>query len=172
MELTLKPPPERLRTFDLPAINLASDDSVFNPAYFVDIYNRVVAIKRNAPRQWGKMNLVQMLNHLKIATGSAIDVYHLKDESNFLWRVIIKFFVLRILKRLPKGAKAPEGFKIEMNNSLDFETEKREVLQILEKSWVSTKESFPHPSFGIMSRKLWGRLIYRHFDHHLRQFAS
>jgi hypothetical protein len=29
----------------------------------------------------------------------------------------------------------------------------------------------PHPNFGCMSGGLWGRLTYRHFDHHLTQFG-
>jgi len=89
-----------------------------------------------------------------------------------LWRVILKFLVLRILRRLPKNARSPEGFKIEMNNALDFNNEKQQVLNILKKTYSSTSETYPHPLFGNMSREDWGRLIYRHFDHHLRQFGS
>ena len=29
----------------------------------------------------------------------------------------------------------------------------------------------PHPAFGQLSGKAWGRLVYRHLDHHLRQFG-
>jgi hypothetical protein len=129
-------------------------------------------VKRAAKRQWGKMNVVQMLNHLKVATGSGLKLYILKDESSFLWRVIIKFIVLRILKRFPRNAKSAEGFKIEMHDALDFETEKDGALTMLLNAYVSPFESFRHPMFGKMSREEWGRLVYRHFDHHLRQFSS
>ncbi len=172
MRIAMKNDTITLDSYTLPTTKEVNEGTIFNSALFHSVYDRMVKLKPEAERQWGKMNLVQMLNHLKIATGSAIDVYQLKDESTFTWRTIIKFIVLRILKRLPKGAKAPEGFKIEMNNALDFETEKKELLKILKKAWSSTKESFPHPSFGNMSRKLWGRLVYRHFNHLLRQFAS
>ncbi|HEX7903444.1 MAG TPA: DUF1569 domain-containing protein [Chitinophagaceae bacterium] len=161
-----------LHSFALPAIREAKGDTIFNPANFLAIYDRVIKINPGAQRQWGKMNVVQMLNHLKIATGSGINEYQLKDESTFLWRTIIKFIALVVLKRFPKGAKAAEGFKIEMNNALDFNTEKEQALIILKKAYASTYDTYPHPLFGIMSRKLWGKLIYRHFDHHLRQFNS
>jgi hypothetical protein len=144
----------------------------FYRANFLAIYDRVANIEPGAQRQWGKMNVIQMLNHLKVATGSALNAYSLKDESSFLSRTIIKFIALRVLKHLPKNAKAPEGFKIEMDNALDFNTEKEQVLNILKKAYSSSYHSFHHPLFGTMSRQLWGRLIYRHFDHHLRQFAS
>jgi hypothetical protein len=29
----------------------------------------------------------------------------------------------------------------------------------------------PHPAFGVLSGKEWGRLVYLHCDHHLRQFG-
>ncbi|HTF20897.1 MAG TPA: DUF1569 domain-containing protein [Chryseolinea sp.] len=159
-------------SIELPEIKEASKETIFNPANLRAIHDRIVDIKPDAQRQWGKMNLVQMLNHLKVATGSAIKIYNLQDESNFLYRTIIKFIVLRVLKRLPKSAAAPQGFKIEMNNALDFGTEKEQLLNILRKTYRSPYESYPHPLFGMMSREEWGRLVYRHFDHHLRQFSS
>jgi hypothetical protein len=80
--------------------------------------------------------------------------------------------VIRILRRLPKNAKSPEGFKREMNNALDFDTEKNQALIMLEKAHSSSNNTYPHPSFGMMSRTEWGKLIYRHYDHHLRQFGA
>jgi hypothetical protein len=29
----------------------------------------------------------------------------------------------------------------------------------------------PHPAFGVLSAQEWGRLLYLHCDHHLRQFG-
>jgi Protein of unknown function (DUF1569) len=172
MEFSIERNANRLHSFELPLNTEANGETIFNPANFLAIYDRTFKIKPDAQRQWGKMNVVQMLNHLKVATGSGIKLYHLKDESSFLWRVIIKFIALRVLRQFPKNAKAAEGFKIEMNNALDFDTEKKQVLDILKKAYSSTNETYPHPLFGIMSRADWGRLIYRHFDHHLRQFGN
>jgi hypothetical protein len=130
------------------------------------------ALRSGARRQWGEMNVVQMLNHLKVATGSALGIYQLKDESTFIKRGLIKFIVLRILKRLPRNAAAPEGFKLEMYDKLDFETEKLKALEVLQKAYESNYSYYPHPLFGNMSNNEWGKLIYRHFDHHLRQFGA
>jgi len=172
MEFSMEKKTRNLQLFELPAIKEASSETIFNPANFLEIFNRTVNIKPDAQRQWGIMNMVQMLNHLKIATASGINIYKLRDESTFWWRVVLKFIALRILKRFPKNVRAAEGFKIEMNNALDFNTEKEEVLKILKKAYSSTYKTYRHPLFGIMSREEWGRLIYRHFDHHLRQFSS
>ena len=29
-----------------------------------------------------------------------------------------------------------------------------------------------HPAFGTMTHRAWGTLVYRHTDHHLRQFGK
>src|SRR5262245_2711258 len=98
-----------LQSFAMPVIREAKGDTIFSPANFLAIYDRVTKVTPDVRRQWGKMNVVQMLNHLKIATGSGIGEYRLKDESTFLWRTIIKFIALVFLRRFPKGARAAEG---------------------------------------------------------------
>lgn len=161
-----------LGAYQVPARKNVTGETIFNYALFLSIYERTAGVRPDAQRQWGKMNVVQMLNHLKVATASGLKIYDLKDESSFLWRTIIKFMVIRILRRLPKNARAADGFKIEMNDALDFDNEKQELLNTLKRAYASTGISYPHPLFGQMSRFEWGRLIYRHFDHHLRQFNS
>jgi hypothetical protein len=151
---------------------LEEDETIFNPLLFENICKRLDKLPANAQPLWGQMNCTQMLNHLKISTGSGMAVYRLKDESSFLYRTIIKFILLRILWHLPKNAAAPKGFSIEMNYNLDFDTEKSMTLAILKMAKESNFQKYPHPLFGKMSKTLWGRLVYRHFDHHLRQFGS
>lgn len=145
---------------------------IFNPPDFQEIYNRMLTLQPNSQRRWGKMNVVQMLNHLKIATGSGLHIYQLEDERSYFSRVVVRYVALKFLKRFPKNAKGPEGFKKELNDILDFNAEKAQVLDILQKAHTSTYMIHPHPMFGTMPKALWGRLIYRHFDHHLRQFSA
>lgn len=148
------------------------ENSIFNHSNFVSISNRILSLRPAAKGRWGKMNLVQMMRHLTIATGSGLKVYRLNDESSFLSRTFLKFLILRILKRLPQNAPAPKGFRTETNLLLDFKTEKTNVLDILQLAFVSTQRIYPHPMFGKMTRNEWGKLVYRHFDHHLRQFGA
>ncbi len=59
-------------------------ETIFNQVNFLTIYNRMVNLKPDAKRRWGKMNVKQMLNHLKIATGSGLMIYHLKRRKHIL----------------------------------------------------------------------------------------
>jgi hypothetical protein len=157
---------------NLPVIKAAKGKTIFNQARFLSIYDRVLTIRPGAQRRWGLMNVAQMLNHLKISTAGGLKVLQLKDESSFLSRTFIKFIVLYVLPRLPRNIEAPQSSKREINQVPDFDEEKQQVLLTLEKVYTSSDRAYPHPMFGSMSRAQWGRLIYRHFDHHLRQFGA
>lgn len=52
----------------------------------------------------------------------------------------------------------------------DFETHKKTLIETLALVSDTTTLS-PHPFFGSLSQKEWGRLIWKHLDHHLKQFG-
>lgn len=73
----------------------------------------------------------------------------------------------------PKGAKTPKEMNVATNNFLltAIEIEKKDLLNYLEKV-KSQDQLYPHPFFGNLNKDEWSRLIYKHLDHHLKQFGS
>ena len=74
-------------------------------------------------------------------------------------------------KRAPTApAFLPDGG---MTKSTDFQQDKQTLVDALRRlSDVSTQRVLaPSPVFGQLSRRAWGRLMWRHVDHHLRQFG-
>jgi hypothetical protein len=60
-------------------------------------------------------------------------------------------------------ARAPEGFDRELASLERY---------IDTVAGAADRRDWPeHPAFGKLSRGAWGRLGYRHVDHHLRQFG-
>ncbi|WP_253256011.1 DUF1569 domain-containing protein [Formosa algae] len=59
-----------------------------------------------------------------------------------------------------------------MDTPQDFDKEKtRLVLLITEFSKKSTVKTWPnHPLFGYFTPEQWGKMQYKHLDHHLNQF--
>ena len=53
----------------------------FTEAKHDEFRNRVLRITPANPRQWGTMNVSQMLHHLNLACGSALGFYKLPDEE-------------------------------------------------------------------------------------------
>lgn len=56
----------------------------------------------------------------------------------------------------------------------DFESDKKTLLELLN-SFFNTTNDFqfhPHAGLGILSREQFGQFIWKHTDHHLREFGA
>lgn len=75
----------------------------------------------------------------------------------------------------PKGAPKAEEFIQGKGGTLpaEFERDKQALLLTIHRfANHSENETFQSsPVFGPLSRRAWGRLMWRHPDHHLRQFG-
>ncbi len=55
---------------------------------------------------------------------------------------------------------------------LDFETEKANWKQLIERYEAFNAKKFTHWFFGEMTKEQLGQFIYKHSDHHLKQFGA
>jgi uncharacterized protein DUF1569 len=136
--------------------------------------NRVLRITPANPRQWGTMNVSQMLHHLNLACGSSLGFYKLPDESYVLSRTVFRWILVDWFPEQPVGLRLPKGFKIPHGAQFDFGFEKQQLLKILDAAWraKSPDDWEPHCMFGKMTPQEWGKLLQTHIDYHLKQFAA
>ena len=134
--------------------------------------NRVLRTTPANPRQWGTMNVSQMLHHLNLACGSALGFYKLPDESYLVSRTLFRWILVDWFPEQPVGLRLPKGFKIPHGAEFDFE--KQQLLKIVDAAWHarSPNDWRPHPMFGQMTLSEWGKLLQIHIDYHLKQFAA
>lgn len=139
----------------------------------LDLLKRIDSITLDSPRQWGKMTVHQMICHCTDQIRSAIGEKPAKNRGNFFHKTFLKWLVLYVIKS-PKG-KVPtvSEFNQEKGGTpptvfLKDKTELKAVIQ----QFLNASTFFPHPMFGQMSKKEWGRLIFLHLDHHLEQFKE
>ena len=55
----------------------------------------------------------------------------------------------------------------------DFEKEKQELSAMINQFYNAGPQNvgkFPHPMFGSFTSEQWGKSMYKHLDHHLKQF--
>ena len=135
---------------------------------------RVESVKPNSQRQWGTMEVDQMLHHLNLACGGSQGFYDLPDESYLISRTLFKWILVDWYPEQPVGLRLPTGFKIPHSKRFEFAYEKSQLLKILAVDWNARTEDAwkPHPMFGKMTPKEWGKLLQIHVDYHLRQFAA
>jgi hypothetical protein len=127
--------------------------------------------KANKP-QWGKMTVAQMARHCALCEEYYCGGIYVK--RSFLGRLLGKVAIKSILKDeasgFRKNAGAPPQLRAE-ETDLDLETEKANWKRLIGEYGSFKIEKFNHWFFGEMTKEQLGQLIYKHNDHHLRQFG-
>lgn len=136
---------------------------------------RFEALRPDAPRQWGKMNVTQMLWHVAEAYRAALGDVNAGDQSNWFMRNVVRRIAFHTPMAWPKnGPTLPRFDAVRQQASIDpaFPKLQADVITLVRRfaSWHG--EGHPHPAFGPLTQDEWQHWGWRHADHHLRQFAS
>lgn len=148
-------------------------ENLFTPADRAAIERRLATLSPQSPRQWGKMDVGQMLAHcavgLEIASGDR------QKQQALLGKIFTPFIRSRILGEKPFARNAPTDPDFVMQGPKDIEAERQRVAALVAKFCQRGPEAASaqvHSFFGRLSGEEWGRLMYKHLDHHLRQFGA
>ena len=130
---------------------------------------RVRQLRRESQRQWGAMTSAQVLAHLTDALKMAFGELPVAPKKTPLRYTPIKQLIIHVAP-FPKGA--PTAPELITRAAVDFDGEVRALVAMLGRCGNAGQEfAVEHPVFGRLTRRDWGVLIYRHTDHHLRQFG-
>jgi hypothetical protein len=147
-------------------------NSLFNPGDRDALARRLAELEPDAPRRWGRMDPAQMLRHCAIALGDALGDRPVKQA--FLGRLVTPLIRGQVFGDKPFRRGAPTDPLYVVRDPRDFEAERSRLAtlidRVVQRGAVRT-DGMVHPFFGRLSGDQWGRLIYKHFDHHLRQFG-
>ncbi|MBC7525196.1 MAG: DUF1569 domain-containing protein [Flavobacterium sp.] len=134
---------------------------------------RLEALEETANRNWGTMSHAQMLAHCQ----KPLDV---ANENLVIKRSIVSYLFGSMMKKklIDKGEdfkkNLPTVKEFKITSELNFEIEKAiskaKIYELGQKREVVIKVK-THPFFGKMSQVEWGVLLYKHLDHHFKQFG-
>ena len=147
--------------------------NIFNESDYTEIRLRIEKLSHENLRSWGSMNIEEMIIHCTVQLKLALGEISFKQQGPSVMRSRLGKWILFSAIPWPKGVVTPN----EMNREIatfsptEFEYEKTTLLNYIE-SVKKAKELKAHPFFGELKRKEWGRVIYKHLDHHLKQFGS
>src|SRR5580704_6667142 len=68
---------------------------------------RVERVTSHSARQWGTMEVDQMLHHLNLACGGSLGFYDLPDESYLTSRTLFKWILVDWFPEQPEGLRLP-----------------------------------------------------------------
>lgn len=146
--------------------------NLFDKDTYTEITNRLNTLTPNSQRQWGKMNPAQMLAHCKEAF--KVPLSDKKMPRMFLGLLIGWMVKPKLYNESPWKQNLPTAPNFIIKDERDFEKEKNELSAMINKFYIGGPENvgrFPHPMFGSFTKEQWGKSMYKHLDHHLKQFG-
>jgi len=120
---------------------------------------------------WGQFTCQKMLSHLADSLRMALG--HLTVAAK---KTPVRYWPINLLlvywMPIPKGIPTSPELIARAGDAIDKEIDS--IINLLnefadrkdEKNWPY------HPAFGKLSKSAWGVLLYKHVDHHLKQFGT
>lgn len=145
--------------------------SIFNELDSQELISRIETLTADMAPVWGKMNAAQMCAHCKVSVD--IGTGKIKPKKNligiFFGKVALKQMIDKPIKQ-----HLPTGKEFIIPTNIEFEKSKKELIKCykdLAQTGPSMIRVLKHPFFGKMTVEQWDSLLYKHLDHHLRQFG-
>jgi Protein of unknown function (DUF1569) len=147
--------------------------NLFDAVTADDVKKRVAQLTPDTPRLWGTMYPAQMVAHCSQAMEMAVGDRN--PPQMFIGRIIGP-----MLKRMALGTEeplrrnTPTSPHLVVQGDRDLETERTRLTGLIGRfasAGPAGCTTHPHTFFGRMTPDEWARLMYKHTDHHLRQFG-
>jgi Protein of unknown function (DUF1569) len=145
--------------------------TIFDQATREALIKRVNTLSDNSTAQWGKMNCYQMIKHCRMWEEMIQGQKSYKQV--FIGRLFGKMVLKSVLKdESPLRRSSPTHPEFRVKESGDVLSERAKWIAAIEEYANFSNPGFVHPFFGKMNQEQIGYLVYKHIDHHLRQFNS
>jgi hypothetical protein len=138
-----------------------------------EVISRIDGLQPASQRQWGKMDVAQMMAHcsrtMDMASGTV------NPPRMFIGRLIGPIFRPIFTNEKPFGKNAPTDKELRIADQKEFALEQEQLKQKVRQfheSGAAHCTRHPHPFFGSLAPDAWSRGMYKHLDHHLRQFGA
>lgn len=140
-----------------------------NPEQRVEILRRLRTLKPEAPRLWGTLDAPRMLCHISDALRVAVGDLEAPDAGNAFTRTVARWLVIDTPMQPPPGRIRTSPAMLS-SSPRDWDEDLAACATLIER--VGRGEGRGrHPAFGSLDPERWGRLSWKHLDHHLRQFG-
>ncbi|WP_026562709.1 DUF1569 domain-containing protein [Bacillus sp. J37] len=146
--------------------------NIFIQLHSEELLNRIDKLSPHSKPQWGKMDVAQMLAHCSAFQDIAMG--HSFPARGWLGIVIGNFVKPIFYNDKPLTQNMSTIPTILIIDEKEFETEKEKLkdkMITFQNNGPDKCTTHPHPFFGKLTSEQWGKGIYKHLDHHLKQFG-
>ena len=143
----------------------------FDPAVQQELMERLERLNTASPRQWGTMDVAQMLAHCTAGMGMPLGDLPVKASVMILVGCLMKRITT---SRTPFRHGVPTAPELTMTGPKELEAERARLKACMARlaAGPGAIRNFKHPFFGTLTVDQWGSLSYKHLDHHFRQFGG
>lgn len=138
-----------------------------------EIISRIDKLQPASQRQWGKMDVAQMLAHC--SAGMDMASGRLNLPRAFIGRLLGPFVKPIYTNEKPFSQNNPTAKELVFSGQRDFLREQQQLREKIRQFYEGGEAKctrHPHPFFGALTPQEWSRGMYKHLDHHLRQFGA
>ena len=148
--------------------------NLFEAARVDEVKERIVCLRPDNERQWGRMTAAQAVAHCTAGFEMALG-------ERLPPRLLIGRIIGGILKPKvfgndePMRRNSPTVPGLVMNDDRNLETERERLYEMIDRFAAAGPtgcSKHPHSFFGRLTPEEWATLMYKHLDHHLRQFGA
>ena len=147
--------------------------NVFEPNDLEALRARIAQLRPESNRQWGTMSVAQALAHCSLGVQTATG--ELRPPRKLIGRILGPIVKPKVVgDDQPMRRNSPTMKELIVLHEPDFATEQVRLIGLLENFSAAGPPactSHPHAFFGPLKPDEWAILMYKHIDHHLRQFG-
>ena len=146
--------------------------NLYEAAAVKSIHERLSRLSPDSQRQWGKMSAGQTAAHC--AVGLEMALGDKKPPRMFLGRLLGWLAKPSALGEKPFAKNSPTSPEFIIPGERDLSRERERLRALIDRfagAGPSGCTAHPHSFFGPLSPQEWSVLMYKHLDHHLRQFG-
>lgn len=148
------------------------EKNIFNENTAKAIAIRVQALKPDSKARWGSMNSAEMLFHLNLCNAEIFESAP-SAEKTTVKQYLLRILALYVAPDFKKNIQGDPGkdTKGKIGPSC-FQEQKARCIALIRRFPSHYGDiQISHIAFGNLSKKQWGVAIFKHVDHHLRQFG-
>jgi hypothetical protein len=149
--------------------------SIYDDTTTHNLFKRLDTLTPQTTSLWGKMSISQMLKHCAIPYKAIMDNKEVKKGPWYIRIIARLFFKQSMVNEVDYRHNLPTAKHFIIHDQPDFSSS-RELLKNAIRESHAKGEAFyegrRHPLIGQLTSREWSNMLYKHLDHHLRQFGA
>ena len=147
--------------------------NLFEVTTVEEVKERMAVLRADSARQWGKMNAAQAVEHC--SRGMELALGDRRPPRLLVGRILGPMVKAKaFVEAEPMRKNSPTVPGLAVTDVRDLDRERERLCGLIDRFAAGGPKvctDHPHSFFGRLTPDEWSAWMYKHLDHHLRQFG-